>query len=169
MNGPNKLESYITLGWEGMSGTNSLPYWAQFVSHDCYDWVQYAWVLHYTWLERHVREKHFSLLAPFVSYDWVQYAWVLNYTRLERIAKDKRTTLVCPFAIFNWVQYAWVLYYIKLKRIAKVKQSSLLGPFLIYEKNEVLWIWHQWPALFNPVYFRFIVRQSVCHCLSLSP
>ncbi len=28
MNGPSKLESYITLGWKGMSKTNTLAYWA---------------------------------------------------------------------------------------------------------------------------------------------
>jgi hypothetical protein len=26
--GSNKLECYITLGWKGLSGTNSLTYWA---------------------------------------------------------------------------------------------------------------------------------------------
>ncbi len=28
MNGPNKLECYITLGWTGLPGTNTLAYWA---------------------------------------------------------------------------------------------------------------------------------------------
>jgi hypothetical protein len=28
-NGPNKLERYITLGWKGMSGTNTAAYCAQ--------------------------------------------------------------------------------------------------------------------------------------------
>jgi hypothetical protein len=28
-NGPNKLECYITLGWKGMSGTNTAAYCAQ--------------------------------------------------------------------------------------------------------------------------------------------
>jgi hypothetical protein len=28
MNGPNKLECYITLSWKGFPGTNSLAYWA---------------------------------------------------------------------------------------------------------------------------------------------
>jgi len=28
MNGPNKLECYITLSWKGLPGTNSLAYWA---------------------------------------------------------------------------------------------------------------------------------------------
>jgi ABC-type lipoprotein release transport system permease subunit len=29
MNGPNKLECYITLGWKGLLGTNALAYWAR--------------------------------------------------------------------------------------------------------------------------------------------
>ncbi len=28
MNGPNKLGWYITLGWKGFPGTNTLAYWA---------------------------------------------------------------------------------------------------------------------------------------------
>jgi hypothetical protein len=28
LNGPNKLECYITQGWEGLSGTNTLADWA---------------------------------------------------------------------------------------------------------------------------------------------
>jgi len=27
MNGPNKLECYITLGWKGLPGANTLAYW----------------------------------------------------------------------------------------------------------------------------------------------
>ncbi len=28
MNGPNKLECYITQYWKGLQGTNAPPYWA---------------------------------------------------------------------------------------------------------------------------------------------
>jgi hypothetical protein len=34
-----------------------------------YEWAQYARVLHITWLERLYRNKHSSLLGPFVSYN----------------------------------------------------------------------------------------------------
>jgi hypothetical protein len=33
-----------------------------------YEWAQSARVLHYSRLERLAREKHLSLLGPFVSY-----------------------------------------------------------------------------------------------------
>jgi hypothetical protein len=33
MNGPNKLECYITLGWKGLLGINTIAYWAQFFAH----------------------------------------------------------------------------------------------------------------------------------------
>jgi hypothetical protein len=29
MNGPNMLECYITIGWKGLSVTNTLAYWVQ--------------------------------------------------------------------------------------------------------------------------------------------
>jgi hypothetical protein len=31
MNGPKKLESYITLGWKGLPETNTLAYWAHLI------------------------------------------------------------------------------------------------------------------------------------------
>jgi hypothetical protein len=34
-----------------------------------YKWAQYAGVLQYTRVERHAKDKHSSLLGPFVSYD----------------------------------------------------------------------------------------------------
>jgi hypothetical protein len=40
----------------------------QFVSFITYEWVQWNGVLHYTRLERFSRDKHFSLIRPFISY-----------------------------------------------------------------------------------------------------
>ncbi len=35
-----------------------------------YEWPQKARVLHYNWLERQARYKHYSLFGPFVSYEY---------------------------------------------------------------------------------------------------
>jgi hypothetical protein len=77
-------------------------------------------VLHYTRLERPVRDKTLQLICPnrklqrnlsvmnttpgtiftthqfFVTYEWAEKGRVLHYTRLERPARDKILQLVLP-------------------------------------------------------------------------
>jgi hypothetical protein len=64
--------------------------------------------------ERLARDKHSSVLCPFVrfsyvwdcfhnipfSYEWAQKAIVLHCTGAERLARDKHSSLLCPFVIF---------------------------------------------------------------------
>jgi hypothetical protein len=90
MSGLNKLlEYYIALGWKCLQMTSTLAYCdisklrrkcsvvntvpvAVFTSlHFLHNLQMGAMsrVLHYTWLKRLARDKHSSLLGPFVSYE----------------------------------------------------------------------------------------------------
>ncbi len=145
-------------------------------------------MLHYTRVDRLARDKHKSLLGPFVSYEEnkvlpirphglysqhfifsVSYkcahsAIMLHYTRLKRLVRDKHSSLLGPFITYEenkflqirtqgqfsehfffsvsykWAQKTTVLHYTRLKRLVRDKHSSLLGPFITYEENKFLQI-----------------------------
>jgi hypothetical protein len=97
-----------------------------------YHWTQQARVLHYTRLERLARDKHSSLLGPFVSYEENEVLWIW----LQVSYSQHFIFLVT----YHWTQQAIVLHYTRLKWLARDKRSCLLDPFVGYEENEVLWI-----------------------------
>jgi hypothetical protein len=149
-------------------------------------------MLHYTRLKRLARDKHSSLLGPFITYEenkvlqirtqgpysqhvifsasnkWAQLAIVLHYTWLKRLARDKHSSLLGPFVIYKenkvlrirpqgpysqhvsfsasykWAELSIVLHYTRLKRLSSDKH--LLGPFVTYEENKVLRIQTQVPV-----------------------
>jgi hypothetical protein len=90
-------------------------------------------VLHYTWLEILAKDKHSSLLAPFVSYDENEVLWkkkCCEYGPRSRIHKTFIFNATCTNKlVFN---------YTKQKYLAEDKHSSLLVPFVSYSKNEVM-------------------------------
>jgi hypothetical protein len=84
-------------------------------------------VLHYTRLEKVVRDKQSSLLIPFVSYGESKAlrirpknVLVLHYTRLERVVRDKQSSLLDPFVTYGENK---VLRWLKI-----VCSTSTVGP-----------------------------------------
>jgi hypothetical protein len=47
MNGPNKLECYITVDWEGLAGTKILPVWAYSLVMKKIKCCEYNYSTHY--------------------------------------------------------------------------------------------------------------------------
>jgi hypothetical protein len=84
-------------------------------------------VLHNTRLEILAKDKHSSLLEPFVSYK-------------ENENMDPGVILTTLHFLYNLQigPKARVLHYTKLEILARDKHSSLLEPFISYAKNEVL-------------------------------
>ncbi len=81
-------------------------------------------VLQQAGMERLAKNKHSSLLVPFVSFK--------EYEVFEFF-----------FAAYRWAQKVRVLHRTSMERLARNKHSSLLTPFVNYKEYEMLWICHQ--------------------------
>ncbi len=111
------------------------PYTQHFIFFVTFKYTQQVRVLLYTRLKKFARDKHSSLLRPFMSYEenivlsiWLQGSYSQQFIF---------------FITFKWAQKARVLQYTMLERLFKEKHSSLLSPFMSYEENIVLSIWLQ--------------------------
>jgi hypothetical protein len=76
-------------------------------------------------LESLARDKHYSLLGPFISHEETKYYWYnsrghIHNTSFSLILTNRSNELV--------------LHYTRLKRLAKDKHSSLLSSFISYEE-----------------------------------
>jgi hypothetical protein len=80
-------------------------------------------VLHYTRLERLARNKHSSLLGPFVNYGDYEVAplwgrlwpYPQTWARLERLARDKYTSLLGTNVSYTFLKHTvpWPKYFSK--------------------------------------------------------
>jgi hypothetical protein len=87
MNGPNKLDHYITLGWKGDKHSSLYGPFA------CYKENEMLLIqLH------ELYSQHFFV---FVTYEWAQQAIVLHNTRVGRLAMDKHSSLFGQFASYK--------------------------------------------------------------------
>ncbi len=85
-----------------------------------------------TRLEKLARDKHSSLLGPFIGYEENELLWVR------------------PQDLFITLHFITNLYMgpiTSLEKLSRDKHSNLLEPFIGYEENEVLWIQPQVPYL----------------------
>jgi hypothetical protein len=90
MNGPNKLECYITLDFIDLTGTNTLFYWAQ------------SQVMKKTvGCEYNPKGPYSQHFIFFITYEWAQKTRVLHYIRLYMLTRDKHTVLLGPITSYE--------------------------------------------------------------------
>ncbi len=95
MNGPNELECCITLGWKGLSITNTLAYCAhsEHTSLLCPIKTHYLIVPSQNTLPYYAHSEHTSLLCPFRTH----YLIVPIQNTLAYYGHSEHTTLLYPF------------------------------------------------------------------------
>ncbi len=98
-------------------------------------YTQQVRVLLYTRLKKLAKDKHSSILRPFMSYEENIVLWIW----LDGLYSQQ----FIFFITFKWAQKARVLHYTRLERLVKEKCSTLLKQFIIYKENKVLRIWFQ--------------------------
>ncbi len=113
--------------WIQLHGLNS----QHFIFSVTYECVQEIRMLHYIRLEGVAKDKHVSLLGPFVICEENKLLWIQCHGfNLQHFI----------FSVtYECVQEIRMIHYIWLEGVAKDKDSSLLGPLVSYEENEMLW------------------------------
>ncbi len=102
-------------------------------------------VFHYARLEMLARDKHSSLLGPFICYQGNEVLWILP--------QGPNSQHLILFIAYESAQYTRLLLSTKLQRLANDKQSNLLGPLICYQGNEVLGILPQGPYPQHLIFF----------------
>jgi hypothetical protein len=78
-------------------------------------------------LERLAKDKHSSLLWPFVSYEENYVWWILHWGLYSHLS-----------ITYKWAKLVWLSHYTMSERLAMDKHSNSMGQLVSYEEKSVV-------------------------------